>query len=157
MASIDADGAGVNYILILWRWLCLYLDVMAHCLLIRWWWVSSTSSRGRRFWAWISRAALDTEFWLVTMVVIPSPWVHRNHGQDVVVMRVSEAGAALGALTCVTAPHGDGDGSDDEHDKQQWHNQVEGVDTSNHRLQPSRRTALPHVLLPETSLQQITK
>lgn len=153
-----AGGAGVNDILILWRWLRLYLNVrVAHGLLIRRWWVSSTSSPWCDLRAWISWAAVDAEFWLVAMVVIPSPMVHRDHRQDVVVVRVSQAGAALRALARVAAPHSDGDDGDDEHDQQQWHNQVEGVDSADHRLQPSRWTALPHVFLPEPPLQPITK
>lgn len=151
-------GARVNYILILWRWLRLYLNIcMAHSLLIRWWRVSSTSSPWCELWAWISWAAVDAEFWLVTVVVIPPPMVHRDHWQYVVVMRVSQAGAALRALARVAAPHGDGDGGNDERDQQQWHDQVERVESSNHRLQPSRWTALPHIFLPESPLQQITK
>lgn len=153
-----AGGAGVNYILILRRWLCLYLNVrVAHSLLIRRRWVSSTSSPWRDLRAWISWAAVDAEFWLVAMVVIPPPMVHRDHRQDVVVMWASQAGAALRALARVAAPHSDGDGGDDEHNQQQWHNQVERVDSPGHRLQPSRWTALPHILLPEPPLQQITK
>lgn len=158
MATVGTDRAGVDYILILRRRLRLYLDVcMAHSLLIRRWRVSSASSSWCELWARISWAAVDAEFWLVTVVVIPPPMVHRDHWQDVVMMWVSHAGAALRALAGMAAPHSDGDGRNDEHDQQQWHDQVERVDSSYHRLQPSRWTALPHVFVPESFLQPIRR
>lgn len=156
MATIDTGSAGVDYILILWRRLRLYLDVcMAHGLIIRWRRVSRTSSSRRELWAWINWAAVDAELWLVTMVVIPPPMVHRDHRQGVAIMRMFQAGAALWALARVAAPHSDGDGSDENHNQHQWHNQVERVDTTDHRPQTAGRAALPHVLLPETSLRRI--
>lgn len=156
--AVDTSSAdGGDNILVLWRRLRLYLDVcMAHGLLVRWRRVSGTSSPWGDLWAWISWAAVDTEFWLVTMVVIPPPMVHRDHRQDVVMMRVSQTGAALRALAGVTAPNGNGDGCDDEHDQHQWHYQVERVDSTHHRLQASGGTALTHIFLPEPSLQPVT-
>lgn len=152
MATGDISRAGVDYVVILWRWLRLYMDVsMAHSLLVRWWRVTSASSSWCELWAWISWAAVDAEFWLVTVVVIPPPMVHRDHWQDVVVMWVSQAGAALWAFAGLATPHCDGDSSDDEHNQQQWHNQVERVNSADHCLQPSRWTTLPHIFLPESS------
>lgn len=158
MATVGTDRAGVDYILILRRRLRLYLDIcMAHSLLIRRWSVSSASSSWCELWAWIGWAAVDTEFWLVTVVVIPPPMVHRDHWQDVVMMWVSHAGAALRALSGMAAPHSYADDRNDEHDQQQWHDQVERVDSSYHRLQPSRWTALPHIFVPESFLQPIRR
>lgn len=153
LPSVDGGGAGVHYILILWRGLRLYVHVsVTHRLRVRWRWVSGASPHRRHL---ISRAAVDAEFCLVAVWVIPPPVVHRDHRQDLVGMRVSQAGAALRALARVTAPHGEGHGGDDEHDQQQRHDEIEGVDASDHGLQPPGRAALPHVLLPEPPLQHI--
>lgn len=129
---------------------------MAHSLLIGWGWISSTSSPWCEIWAWISWAAMDAVFWLVTMVVIPPPMVHRDHWQDVVLMRVSHAWVLLGALAGLAAPHSDADSRDDEHDQQQRYDQVEKVDSASYCLQVSGWTALLHILFPKPSLQPIT-
>lgn len=125
MATVDTRRAAVDDILVLWRRLRLDLDVcVAYGFLVRWRRVPRASSPRCELGAWISWAAVDAEFRLVAVLVIPPPLVHRDHRQDVVVVRVSKAGAALGALAGVAAPHGDGDGGDDEHDQQQWHDQI---------------------------------
>lgn len=153
---VDTIGAGVDYIFILRGWLCLYLDIcMAYSLLVRRRRVSSTSSPWCQLWAMIDWAAVDTEFRLVTMVIIPPPLVHRDHWQVMVVMRVSQAGAVLRAFAGVATPHSDGDDGDDYQDQQQWHDQVEGVDSTNHRLQTSRWIAFSYIFLPKPLLQTI--
>lgn len=154
-AAAGGVGGGGDYVLVLWRRLRLDLHIrMTYSLFVWGRWVSSTSSDWCDLRAWINWAAVAAEFWLVTVVVISPPMVHRDYRQDVVVMRrVSQAGAASRAFAGVAAPDRDADGGDDEQDQQQRHDQVERVDSTHHGLQPSRRTTLTDIFLPEPPLQ----
>lgn len=90
------EGTSVDYVIIL-RWgLCLYMHIcVAHCLLIGWWRVCSTSSSRCELRTWIGRAAMDAELQVLGMVVVPPPLVHGDHGQAGVPMGMAKGRAAL--------------------------------------------------------------